>query len=460
MARALGFIVRSWKLLALIASAGLALAWQLPGCTESHMAFSPNGRQLAFMVQHPFGGKGGKDVHMVGPHLYRLLVVTDQKDLRLVEETTKELLTAPAWSADGKRLAYLRIPLLANQQEAEELEKATKRKKEAWNQATSAPAVVGAVGKGASPELAMESLPPAEAITQAVSGYYTGEPIKVTLVLRDTATWEVVTTLDMWLPLGAGDSLADSFQGLYGFLQIAFTPDGNWVCFGWNNMILAAGPYERRVRLLAVGTGPRVSPDGKLLAFQSGESIGLMDLGGQWTRYWRVKAGVYGWKDEKTMLLLAPPDDSPGSAAEGKKLAFQTMSIDGKLGEKRNVPLAVAGLDSPPDFQACSPDGQLLVAAKEDVVYFFDQAGKLLGQWPPKTAPAGADEKKIFGHPAFSADGKQVAFKLVGKEQGVSDILFLSPEGVEKARVGVPEFKPTATRPAAEAATTSHPSRQ
>ena len=48
---------------------------------------------------------------LAGPSDYRLMVVDNQKDLRLVKETADAMLTAPSYSLGKKELCYPRLPL-------------------------------------------------------------------------------------------------------------------------------------------------------------------------------------------------------------------------------------------------------------------------------------------------------------------------------------------------------------
>ena len=101
---------RSWKPVLAIAVAGGAVLWHVLACTESPMSFSPDGRQLAFTTMEPYEAE--HNLAAAGPRLYRLMVLSEGKELQVIEETTDFMLSGPGFSPDGKRLAYLRIPLL------------------------------------------------------------------------------------------------------------------------------------------------------------------------------------------------------------------------------------------------------------------------------------------------------------------------------------------------------------
>jgi hypothetical protein len=105
------------------------LLWHVLACVESPMAFSPDGKDLAFVTVEPFELKG---LHLAGPHCFRLFVASGGKDLRLIEQTTDAMLTAPAFSPDGKQICYLRIPLLTAER-ARQRVKEEKERRAAWN---------------------------------------------------------------------------------------------------------------------------------------------------------------------------------------------------------------------------------------------------------------------------------------------------------------------------------------
>ena len=56
------------------------------------------------------------DMELADTHIYRLMVLTKAKDLKVLEETTRYMLSAPAYSPDGKQLCYLQVPLLTQEQ--------------------------------------------------------------------------------------------------------------------------------------------------------------------------------------------------------------------------------------------------------------------------------------------------------------------------------------------------------
>ena len=89
----------------MLAASGILL-WHVLACTESPMAFSPDGQSLAFVTMEPYEGEGNPG--LAGPHCYRLMVVGNRQELRVLEEITNVMLTAPALSPDGSQLCYVR----------------------------------------------------------------------------------------------------------------------------------------------------------------------------------------------------------------------------------------------------------------------------------------------------------------------------------------------------------------
>ena len=103
-----------WKALPLLVVAIGALVWHLLACMESPMSFSPGG-DLAFTTMEPYRSE---DVVLRGAHVYRLMVLPAKATQpKVLEESADWMISAPVFSPDGKRIAYLRIPLLT----AEEL---------------------------------------------------------------------------------------------------------------------------------------------------------------------------------------------------------------------------------------------------------------------------------------------------------------------------------------------------
>ena len=115
-----------WKAILAMTVAGGALLWHVLACIESPMAFSPSGKDLAFVTGGPSLAEG-KDAHLAGARVFRMMVLSDGKHIRAVEQTDRHLLTAPAYSPNGQQLCYFRVPLLTEKQAKEALKTVRQR---------------------------------------------------------------------------------------------------------------------------------------------------------------------------------------------------------------------------------------------------------------------------------------------------------------------------------------------
>ena len=68
------------------------------------MAYSPTGKALAFTTMEPYDQ--GEDPLVAGKHVYRLMVLHGRNDLRVLAESSHDMLSAPAFSPDGRHIAY------------------------------------------------------------------------------------------------------------------------------------------------------------------------------------------------------------------------------------------------------------------------------------------------------------------------------------------------------------------
>ena len=93
---------KNWKAVLAIIIAGGALLWHIMACTESPMSYSPDGKNLAFVVMEP---KADFEDLYKDTATFRLMVCSDNKTIHTVEETSEYILTGPAYSPDGKYLA-------------------------------------------------------------------------------------------------------------------------------------------------------------------------------------------------------------------------------------------------------------------------------------------------------------------------------------------------------------------
>jgi len=425
----------AWKAaLALFVAAG-ALLWHLLACTDSPMAFSPDGSELAFVTLEPFDLE---KAILAGQSCYRLMVVSDAKRLRIIETTTDHMLTAPAYSPDGKRLCYLRIPLLTKKQ-ADELDKAVKRRAKMPDiEPPSWPLAPGAKTRP-STITGDRSLPDLEETFDRFRRARSEPTAPAELVLRDAQTFRMVKTLPVDLP----------FSGWhYLLIRPQYSPDGRRIYFCVGDMAMVVEAQTGRHEILAAPAAvAALSPDGKTLATLTERRISFVRTSGDLVVHRRlpqdVKPAVLGlaWIDEKTVALTG---SGPGEDASP---TIYTYQVDGRLLAAKV--LRAPGLDREQQLLelAISPDGTRMVACSARAVWFMTRDGKVLSGWKVKDT----DKFGLF-RPTFTPDSKHVAFRLLTDDEDdrtrTSAIVFFTRDGKEVSRVAIPKIEPGTTRPA------------
>jgi sugar lactone lactonase YvrE len=436
-----------WKALLAVTVAAAGLIWHVLACIESPMAFSPGGKHLAFVTVTPCVEKG---LHLAGRCTYRLMVLSEGKKVRVIEQTAKHMLTAPGYSPDGRYLCYLRLPLLTPDQ-AEKLKKRLRERRKALADALEPKEDAAAGIFPKSPPGAVETkdqaLPSAENFVEFYRKAAAGPTLPATLVVRDAvATDIVIATTKVQLPIFMQDNLGAGYQLAYLTTRPRYSPDGKWVYFCAGNLALAVDPKTGQRRFLAAPAFlATLAPDGKTLAFIQKETIGFLQTDGRRATYVRwdkdMTPNGFAWVDNKTLAVLTKIDKQP---------AIALLGSDGTVG--RSIPLEAPGqADLPPGGMAVSPTGKHIVVSHGTGVRFLNAAGKVLGTW--------ADENSYLDQPTFTPDGRKVAFKHLTK---VGDgppttvgIAFFSPEGKELSHVRLPLIRPPGTAPAASRPTTT-----
>jgi len=446
--------------LAAIVVGGGALVWHLLACTESPMAYSPSGKDLAFVTMEPCGGEDAGWI--AGPRAYRLMVLSGGTKLRVVETSTDEMLCAPAFTPDGKRLCYLRIALLSADGAArlqEHLQKREEARGEerpfVWGWPRQAQLGTAPVTQPDLPALGADrALPALEGMARFYSDLSAQVIMPVTLVVREAATDAVVKAIRLGLPFG-GEA---SKSGLdYFTMHIQVAADGRWAYVCGGNVVVAVdleAREEPRV-VAAPAWAAALSADGKVLSVLQGgmegtpgAALGFIQTDGQTALYkrWEKRNSPCGiaWLDAQTVAVLEPE-------ADGSRVQLHLFQADGKL--KKSVPFALPehGKHEGQNLGALgvAPDGQHLVIAFEKVAFFLKADGTVLKQWESK------DE--ALAQPTFAPDGKQVAFKVLAQKEGdylrAAAIAFFTPEGKEVSRTPIPKIKPGTTRPASQPTT-------
>jgi hypothetical protein len=399
------------------------------------MAFAPNG-DLAFVTTSPdaFAKALRQDVALAGARTYRLMLLRHrQKSMEVLEETSDQMLSGPAFSPDGRELCYFRLPLFDRQQFATFTAK--RQEKERFHGKASSRATLREMGWE---DLALPSVEDSREVPVQVGK---GLGSKVSLVVRDAKTGAERSTMALELPIAAFDYGA-MLDWTYPCCQPQYSPDGKWVYAAVSGVALGVCPGEKRLRLFAMpALGTALSPDGKTLAVMGGEGVGLVSTDGSLAVYRRVTEGLMPksivWLGDRPLAMVP---------LRGERAHIRLLSLRPDETQTRTVDLTLdRTTNNPLDEIAVAPDGKHIVLARESVVCFYSPEGKLSGKYecrPPE----------IVLQPAFTPDSKLVAMKLFPQQEApASAIVFLTPDGKEVSRVAIPGMKkslPPASQPA------------
>ena len=450
----------AWSALLAVTVAGTALVWHLLACVESPMAFSPDGRQLAFVTLEPY--EADHDDLTAGAYAFRLLAIDKDGQLRTIEQTTTHMLTAPVYTPDGKSLCYLRAPMLTAELR-EQVEKHVEQNDQAlqgikdfvW------PPPYASDTPPAGPQ--DRAVPSLDCLLKNTDQLRARPWVNCQLVVRDAASDAVRSTIPVRLPILSFEA---GYLMAYVLLRPQFDPAGEWLYVCAGGAALAINPQSGEQRILsATATVGSLAPDGKWLAVIDKELLGFVRTDGEVTvcRRWEKPPCLagFGWFDANTLAVLSPE-------SEKDAMTLDLIAPDGRV--RRTVALSLPAIGDAKDsgpMLAIAPDGQHLVVAVDSDAYFCQADGKVLHHLHV--------EGEHLAQPTFSPDSKRVALKhlaespIAGEPAGdasaapspaatsascsytrTTEIIFFTPGGEELKRIAIPPIDPATTRPAGE----------
>ncbi len=401
---------RSPAALFLMAIAAGGLLWHVLACVESPMSYSPDGKQLALTVAHPYNLPSLADK---GKQVYRVMILPAGADPVTVEETTDHMLSGPAWSPDGKTLAYLRIPLLTEDERAphqERYEALTETLKEYKSplDTTTRPADRKPPTASDPNQLISRALPAPESMVDWVLGL---PRIDCELVLCDAATRRPRHTLPVRLqaaPVASGDAENAYLIYTYTLGKPAFTSDGNAVVV-WAGLECSRVDLDSGQQTVLAGPvlRPRLSPDGRTLAFIGQASVGFRSMDDSrmtWVSLEGVEAGLSrgGWLDNDTFAL-------PVNTGEDEDVSAGLMLLDAWGRSRKVVSLPMGTLELIEVFFAPLPDGRTAVIVGEDEAVVLTLDGTIKARWQ---SPRGA-----LAQPVVHPDGERIACKIMDSDE-------------------------------------------
>ncbi len=435
----------SWIALSATVAAVVAVVWHIVACVESPMAFSLEG-DLSFVTMEPYSAYP----KIAGKHVFRLMVLSRNKELRIIEETGSHLLTAPAYSPDGKRLCYLRIPLPSHEDDERVKAFMDGRNKQYEEMAKARPE-----GKWVSwVEAGSSKQPPSEPSTfrssmlpklkplALLAEHHTpgGTLLPAELVVRDTETNEEVTTLDVVLPIS---DKGDLFFSRYGLTQPQYGPDGEWIYFGLRGFVISVNPStgERRLWGISQPASLRLSPNGKTLAIFLGDTLGFIQTDGRKAIYLRLpnkpSFSRLAWVNDETLAVLGDGNND--------QVPLDLFHSDGRLLQSRTLPLVGQGTGKDSGELAIALNGKHIAVSFGKHVHFLTTAGQMIGSWQ--------HESDLLVQPAYAPDSRSLAFKYMDEdEKRATAIVFFTPEGKELSRIPIPAADLEALRTAPETA--------
>lgn len=428
-----------------VMAAGAGVIWHILACTESPMAFSPGGEELAFTVREPFY-KNYEEL-LVQSGNYQLMVLGKDKELRVLEESSTHMLTGPGWSRDGKYLAYLRIPVFKDGEEkntaVEKWEAGLPHKNERITPSTS-PSSSKPDAKAyvwdQYEDRGLPSIGLAHGSAHEFRESFSSNPLVATLVVREAASGNIAGSMPIEIPTMPGENKdGDVLYALaYTLCRPQFSrEEDQWIYFTVGRIAMAANPWQGKVRIFGGSfLVSAFSPDGKILAgFGEDEHVRFIRTDGSAAFYFREKGlCCYSivWLDTRRVAYVVKNEDVSFSA--------RFMSVDGSVSTGQVLPLAGETENEEEKIQLVSgSDGKRVVLScpSGNVIFMDGDAGEI-GRWQPQDR-----ENEVMVSFVFSPDGRKLACKYMRKngrtDSGRTDaVVFFSPEGKELYRVQIP----------------------
>ncbi|MFB3890695.1 MAG: hypothetical protein ACE15C_01595 [Phycisphaerae bacterium] len=441
MVRRLSPLKRGWPAFALMSVAAAAVLWHVLACTESPMAFSPDGKKLAFAAVDPWPQEA-KDLPPLvsGKQTSRILILEEDKGLKkykTVEASTTALLAAPSFSKDGQLLAYLRVPLMTQEQEDKFIDYQKARIDQAKPRETAT--------QESPPDLtAMLNLKPAPVTEDLAAdaakagreyaGLTSTPGYPMTLVIRDLKADRVVSETPFATPLfqyGDDDKrLGTGIVMAYSLMRTQFAPDGKSVCVSALYQGLIVDPEKPCVKVIAgPAAGARWSPDGKSVAGAYNDRLAIWQMDGRMVSAPVAEPDAWGvgWLSNEKAAVLSAESKKDQDKTE---FVLAVMDLNGKV-TRQKLDITLDKDKTDVMEMAFAPDGKHTVICGPKNLLILDSSGKVTGK---------VDTNYNYYSPTATPDSKGFAFKYRGdKDSYATAIVTLDTAGKEVSRTPIPK---------------------